>query len=555
MSKIPFRVELHVGHDKRAADHLLTGIGKASDLPRIPIDIEYALAHPDERIPIAIIRRWAWQLRNEHRKQLYQRSLETCEIEGIVWHPLLDAMTHFACWPLPENPKEKKGKIRLSGVPSEAIIEKQIQPLLEWLETTEDLDAIKALSTFRSYTVLERAGRHLGKITNETIDLFPLPGIARNPRLDEGMANRIAERAVEWLVNPARRSWVTKFGDPVTQHAVQTLEGLTSSGRRIPTHLIERLIEAQVSEDEYQHCIHALQAIGAQVSERQLEKTLDRASGASQLRILITHPSATPAFQLKVLKRAERESYGVLDLLRAEISRNPSSVADPNIRNNLLRSRSGAVLEQTIATAADADDDVFLSILNRFTKNAPAVAVMEMVKDKDDNATSSWKKRVRERHLTEFIEGIVRSNNFKALIQLLYFEPTMNDPRIQEAIIHHTKTDSITLRRVARLAKGEQFRKAFGRLLRDFPVSLDVILNFLETEKPVGLLDLRPEDFAPLLQSEKYEIRLHGITLLSELRKKQAKTTEMQSPQHNDFTRNNVRRNERGSKTKRHPRS
>lgn len=491
---MPFRVESRVvsahviGNDNvlddssfESGECLLEEIKEASRFS--PELVNRALAHPDERVSIAIIERWHGQrVGFRERRQLYDRAIRTCQAENIVWHPLLDAMAFYRCWPLPAQPNLRH---RLEEIPDRSMVQEHIGSLLTWAEHTRDRDAVKSLLNFRTYWVLELVGRHLGLIDEEMTRLFPLSGLANNPRLPELWLDSFAQQAVDLLADaPDWSTGDTRFGISTEKYALRILEAIVATGRRIPKHLSDRLVEAVGSNDRGDSCVEALMVMGPHVSVSQLRRALDRTPEPLHWREFLVHPSATSAFQWKILDRVSKEdrtSAGSLDGYRMRVATNLRSLTDRRIREFVLETTSAAVLYLALKTVAHAKDELFLEVFRRCVECVPKLVTDLVQRREVVSSMEVWVNRVIRHHLSVLVDGVVKSNNLEALGNLLSFEPTAHDPRIYEALLTHPETPEHLLRHLAMCTRGEFFRRTFARLIEEAASSLPrlhIILDF-----------------------------------------------------------------------------
>lgn len=503
----------------KATKQLLEEIYRSSEVDDELVDL--AIIHPNERVPIALIASWGRKIDQKTRLRLYERAVRTCEAENIAWHPLFDAMTIHDCWPTPD---EQPPGMLIVRIPDDATLEKQIEPILAWIKTAEDPEEIRMLLRFKAYRILKLVGRHLGKVTEEFMRLFPMPGLAGNPRLPDDRAENYAHQAADLLMTTSRFPIVVqRYNVSKEIYAIDTLRELSKAGRRIPGVVIDRLAEAAANNPKSFFYAQALAEIGAQVSTAQLKKAFNPAATTMTLRFLINHPSATPAYQRYVLEQISKtNSQENLDSLHLDLSRNMRSLADPMLRKMILRTTSLYVLDEALATAANADDDLFLTIFRRFVECAPEFAPGEIFDPPAAVAeTDQWRKRVRQHHLSELVDAVIRSNNVGALKSLLFYPETADNPRVWDALLSHPEAmvDS-TLRHLALHATGERFRRVFALLTQKFPPgSVIRSLEFFMNEQPAGLAALQTVDLVPLLKSEDPKIRTQAIVLLSRLQK------------------------------------
>lgn len=510
---LPDSGERHTLSALSSPDAMLEAISHSWYDPNL---VEIAITHPDERIAIAVIDRWNTRIAHEYLWKLYLRGLESSNEEGILWHPIFDALASNNCWPLRmhvSNLAETQNHYRS--------IEQQIQQLIPWLEAQTDPTAIEPLLGFRSRVVLGTVARHTGVITRELAQRLPLHRLAENPRLPDSWAQELISQALS-LLSTARHGLVEQQPSSRFVWAIKTpvaacrvLSGLAGAKRSFSSEAIDRVV--QLIGGPYQHTgLRILNAIGPSLSRAQLEQALARTSDPIVLSRLLKHPVATSETRAKALRALKGQ---VLLQLRLEMSGDPELMADPAVRSCVLQSQAKDVLRCALNAVVDLDSKIFREVLERCIAVVPGY-VTSIARDPDQSpkhfSDLPWKKRVREEFLDDLIEGLIRHESWFALNSLLSYEPVARDSRVQHAFIQ-LPASLETLEKLAPYVRGDLFRQLFHHAIQEEASGFVRFANRALQEEFSGLVDLEPQDFHSLLQDQDPQKRLCGIMLLSHI--------------------------------------
>lgn len=498
-----------------------------------PIELSAICAHPDERVPIAAIERWGHTLPLDTKTQLLARGELTCIREGIVWHPLLDALATYKSWPSYSNSSDS----RVS--PDGRSIEHHLQPLAVWLEKQTDPGVIKPLLQFRAREVWELVGRHAGVITKDLLAQLPPHSLAQNPHLGDDFAAILVERAIDLIASypkplsqlipdirhlgllsliPTSSLSVPGYSVKDLQaSAVLALRTLVQAGHSVSEDFVQRILGALRENPQASYFISALNALGPHVAADHLV-LMFQYTPPHLWHQFIRHPAITPELQLSALRRIPRKaSTASMNLLYDELSQDARALTHPEIRRAILQSDSVSSLTQALDTATSLDGEAFFEVLQGLVVRRPFYAAKLFCDRTIISAdTGIWVDRVRKECLDEFIHEVVKTNDLRALEMLLNDSVAALDPRLQEAALAHPDATEMTFSAVAAHARGELFRRMFGQLCNKFgPETIYPFLQSLLQNPPPGLADLQPNDIAPLLESSHRQIRLQAIALLA----------------------------------------
>ncbi len=368
-SPAPFRTECarRTGTSARLADVLLTQLASGGAVPA-DCDLRGWLMHPDERVPVLLVREHGARLATDASLGLlaYARAARDASEDGLAWTPLLDALCDARLWPVAAGETRDADGATLTVSPATPAV--HLESLVPWLETRSSAADIRPLLEFRATPVWATVAEHAACLDTALVTRLlhhswaQITAAARNRRLGAAQAAMLAEVAARWLAREPERAAA----------GAGALAALRAAGHRSPGTDARALVPVLRQAHE-----HAAGEPMAQAVELAIESVLNDPDASTDvlrqvlracrwapvwLCRLAVHHQASPVIWADSL-RVSRDGE-----LRRVIARIPAARADVIIRRLLAQSSDTEVL---CRLAEDADPLDLAYVVRRLATSAP----------------------------------------------------------------------------------------------------------------------------------------------------------------------------------------
>lgn len=428
-------------------------------------EMEKLAESPDERIRVTLLSVKKDRLRGGILSRMYVQAKQEAEEEGVLWNPVLDALAG-AGWPGSKGilmPGVKRDRERQPRVPA---IEKELEPMAEWIAKQTDADMIDRMMDTRSWDLVEKVAERAQVMNPELLDEMVEHSRLRAKIVEnDTLVRKNVPSILKKLVDLSEKARDSIRSDSIFKGIRDILTKYPGQADEDFYYLLKEKAEAgRDAAYKYQQLLLNVPETPKEI----LIEYLTRANYVSSEVAIMLHPSFPYDEFLKRVEEKTPEKRG--ELIQALVSSNHEF--------------SEEIFEELYKMGKDEEVVVQAFIKSRHT---PSSILVKIVED-----TSSYKvkleiaQRERTGRAPEVTEALVQSNS-KAVLNELVRDPELH---------------------------GESFRTAVEKLIKlDKTGAAEALQIRLRGNQPVAL---DPAILTPLLKSKNSSWRRAALFALGQ---------------------------------------